>query len=149
MFGHMHRYLVWKTGPGALSIECRRLGEAALRPNIQIVTPTGTKSLAREDEMDLARFHLDDGQVASLLASPDTMQPPCLVFECAAFLSRAAPARTWGWSIRMMRNRKPLTGEYLGGRPLPLRRDGFTRAVVRHLPDLARVAHDHAIIGLA
>ncbi|MCY1669963.1 hypothetical protein OVA07_02935 [Novosphingobium sp. SL115] len=145
----MHRYLVWKTGPGALSIECRRLGEAALRPNIQIVTPTGALSLAREDEMDLARFHLDDRQVASLLASPGTMQPPCLVFDCAAFLARAAPARTWGWSIRMIRGCSPLAGEHLGGRPLALRRDGFTRAVVRHLPDQARVAHDHVIIGLA
>ena len=39
--------------------------------------------------------------------------------------------------------------EHLGGRPVSLRRDGFTRASVRQVPDLARIASDHVIIGLA
>lgn len=145
----MQRYLVWKTGPGPLSVECRRLGEAALRPNLQILSPSGPLALRREDEADIARFLLDGPQVDCLLSSPTALRPPCLIFQCDAFLASSALRRTWGWSIRISREGQAFAAEHLGGRPVSLRRDGFTRASVRQVPDLARIASDHVIIGLA
>lgn len=151
----MPRYLIWKSGPGPLDIEFKRMGEAVLRPSLLIVTPGKTTTIPREDNADIACFHLSDAAVARLLTSPGGLRPPCMAVQCDAFLSLTtglpadAGRRRWGWSIRVSREGQALPGHYLDGKPLVMCRDGFTRARLRTLPDGSGVARDHDIIGLS
>lgn len=145
----MSRYLIWNSGPGPLDIEFRRVGEAVLRPSLLIVTPTGTVAVPREDSDDVARFRLSEKDVERLRASEGELRAPCLAFSCDAFLSTASAKRRWGWSIRVSRRGKPLPGQHLDGKPLPMRRDGFTRARVGRIPEHSVMARDHDLIGLA
>lgn len=145
----MQRYLIWKSGPGPLQIEFRRLGEAILRPTLQIVTPTGSHPLPRLDDCDVARFILSEADVARVLAARDELRPPCLMLQCDAFLALACDQRRWGWSIRVSREGEPLPCHDLAGTPLPLRRDGYTRARLQRIPERSGMARSHQIIGLA
>lgn len=145
----MQRYLIWKSGPGPLQVEFRRVGEAILRPSLQIVTPTGSCPLPREDECDVARFALSDDDVARVLAGRDALRPPCLLLQCDAFLGLACDKRRWGWSIRVSRAGTALPCFDLGGTPLPLRRDGFTRARLERIPERSTMASSHQFIGLS
>ncbi len=150
----MPRYLIWKSGPGPLDIEFKRMGEAVLRPSLLIVTPGKTITVPREDSADIALFHLTEDDVVRLLSSPGGLRPPCMAFQCDAFLSMTpGPAadtgrRRWGWAIRVSRDGHALPGHYLDGKPLVMCRDGFTRARLRTLPNQSGVARDHDIIGL-
>lgn len=144
----MHRYLIWKSGPGPVDIEFKRLGEALLRPTVSIVTPTGSTAVPRLDEHDVARFSLGDEDVARLLSPCAELRPPCLVVQCDAFIAMASRRRRWGWSIRVSRQGDPLQGFHLDGRPLALCRNGFTRARLQNMSDRTGMAHGHDIIGL-
>lgn len=145
----MHRYLIWNSGPGPLDIEFKRVGEAVLRPSLLIVTPAGGIAVPHQDENDIARFHLGEAEVARLLSDPGTLRAPCLAFQCDAFLSMVSDKRRWGWSIRVSRNGKSLPGHNLDGVPLIMRRDGFTRARLRQIPDKSVMSRGHDLIGLA
>lgn len=145
----MQRYLIWKSGPGPLQVEFRRVGEAILRPSLQIVTPTGSHPLPRQDDCDVARFTLSDADVARVLAARDELRPPCLMLQCDAFLALACDKRRWGWSIRVSREGEALPCFDLAGTPLPLRRDGFTRARLQRIPERSGMASCHQIIGLS
>ncbi|WP_062347348.1 hypothetical protein [Novosphingobium sp. CCH12-A3] len=145
----MQRYLIWKSGPGPLQVEFRRVGEAILRPSLQIVTPTGSDPLPRQDDCDVARFSLSDGDVERVLAARGGLRPPCLMLQCDAFLGLACDQRRWGWSIRVSREGEALPCYDLDGTPLPLRRDGFTRAQLQRIPERSGMARSHQIIGLS
>ncbi|MFM6831012.1 MAG: hypothetical protein ACKOVA_11885 [Novosphingobium sp.] len=145
----MSRYLIWNSGPGPLDIEFRRVGEAVLRPSLLIVTPTGTVAVPREDHDNVARFRLSEADVARLRSSEHELRAPCLAFQCDAFLSTSSDKRRWGWSIRVSRKGKPLAGQHLDGTPLPMRRDGYTRARTGRIPEHSVMARDHDLIGLA
>ncbi|OYZ39365.1 MAG: hypothetical protein B7Y31_08055, partial [Novosphingobium sp. 16-62-11] len=75
----MHRYLIWKAGPGPIDIEFKRLGEAVLRPSVSIVTPVGATSVPREDACDVARFSIDHADVQRLLSPRDELRAPCIM----------------------------------------------------------------------
>ncbi|MBA4354021.1 MAG: hypothetical protein C0409_04960 [Novosphingobium sp.] len=145
----MHRYLIWNSGPGPLDIEFKRVGEAVLRPSLLIVTPTGGIAVPHQDDRDIARFHLGEAEVARLLSDPGTLRAPCLAFQCDAFLSMASARRRWGWSIRVSRDGETLCGHHLDGEPLAMRRDGFTRARLRQIPEKSVMARGHDLIGLS
>jgi len=144
----MHRYLIWKAGPGPIDIEFKRLGEAVLRPSVSIVTPVGATCIPREDACDVARFSLDQADVARLLSPRDELRAPCIMVQCDAFMAMASLRRRWGWSIRVTRDGLPLQGFHLDGRPLALSRDGFTRARLQNMSERTGMAHGHDIIGL-
>jgi len=144
----MHRYLIWKSGPGPIDIEFKRLGEAVLRPSVSIVTPVGATVVPREDACEIARFSLDQADVARLLSPREELRAPCIMVQCDAFLAMASRRRRWGWSIRVSRNGQALEGYHLDGRPLSLSRDGFTRARLRNMCEKTGMAHGHDIIGL-
>jgi hypothetical protein len=145
----MSRYLIWNSGPGPLQFEFMRVGEAVLRPSLLIVTPSCTVALPHEDDRDVARFTLSADDVARLLRAPTELRPPCMMLQCDAFLSATSARRRWGWSIRVSRDGTPLPAQHLDGSPLPLRRDGFTRARLHHIPEQSGMARGHEIIGLA
>lgn len=145
----MQRYLIWKSGPGPLDIEIKRVGEAVLRPSLLIVTPVGGIAVPHEDDRDVARFHLDETNVARLLSAPGALRAPCLAFQCDAFLSMGSDRRRWGWAIRVSRDGEALPGHHLDGAPLVMCRDGFTRAHLRHIPDRSVMARGHDLIGLS
>lgn len=146
--GPMQRYLIWNSGPGALDIEVKRVGAAVLRPSLLIVTPVGGTAVPHEDASDIARFYLSETEVERLISPSETLRSPCLAFQCDAFLSVTSHDRHWGWSIRVSRNGKVLTGHDLDGAPLVMVRDGFTRATIRKMPQKAAMARGHAFIGL-
>lgn len=145
----MDRYLIWKTGPGPIDIECRRMGEAILRPSLSIVTAAGASVVPRQDDCDVARFSLAEADVARLLTASAALRPPCIMLQCDAFVAMASDRRRWGWSLRVSRRGLPLPGFRLDGRPLALCRDGFTRARMQQMSELTGLAHGHEIIGLA
>ena len=144
----MHRYFIWKSGPGPIDIEFKRLGEAVLRPSVSIVTPVGSTSVPREDACDIARFSLDDTDVARLLSARDELRAPCIMVQCDAFMAMASRERRWGWSIRVSRMGEALAGFHLDGRPIALCRNGFTRARLQSMSERTGMAHGHDIIGL-
>lgn len=145
----MQRYLIWKSGLGALDIEIKRVGAAVLRPSLLIVTPAGDTAVRHENAVDIARFYLSEAEVERLISPSETMHSPCLAFQCDAFLSTASHDRHWGWSIRVSRNGKALTGHHLDGAPLVMRRDGFTRAKLRKMPQKSAMARGHDFIVLS
>jgi len=145
----MQRYLIWKSGPGPLDIEIKRVGEAVLRPSLLIVTPVGGVVVPHQDDHDIARFHLAEADVARLISAPGTMRAPCLAFQCDAFLTMASERRRWGWSIRVSRDGESLQGHHLDGAPLSMCRDGFTRAHIRQIPEKSVMARGHDLIGLS
>lgn len=145
----MQRYLIWKSGPGPLDIEIKRVGEAVLRPSLLIVTPAGGVAVPHQDDRDIARFHLPEEDVARLISSPGMLRAPCLAFQCDAFLTMASAQRRWGWSIRVSRDGETLQGHHLGGAPLSMCRDGFTRAYIRQIPEKSVMARGHDLIGLS
>lgn len=146
----MARYKIGHTGPGAVNIEVRPLGLAVLQPDLAMIAPGQSTRIARQDFENLTRFSLDDAQVTQLRGSPNASAAPYLALLCDAFLVPDAPARNWGWEMRLTRDGAtglPVTFD--DGTAVPLDREGFAHIPMADFPNGVGVAHGYDIISLA
>jgi hypothetical protein len=129
-------YKVWDTNNGMALLEVGSLRPIIFEPSLYIVRESGKEEILKSsDNSGFAGFSISAAQVAELMASPTSTNPPSLLLLVSCIWKPGAPDRTWGWRTRISQLGTPRNARLDDGSPLALDAAGCVPTSIRKFPD--------------